>query len=104
VITPNWVSGTHTVVRRHSPPCPGASRVRGGNARANLEAAQVYSKNSDGLLEALDLLHDAVVLNREIERETPRSRSLDRDDAYRAVEDAHREIRNDLGGAITVEQ
>jgi hypothetical protein len=79
--------------------------IRSSDARAHLEAAQVYGKNEDGLLEALDLLHDAVVLNREIERESPRSRALDKDAAYRAVEDAYREIQPELGqgGTITVE-
>jgi len=56
--------------------------------------------------EWLDLLHDYIVLNREIERESPRSRALDKDAAYRAVENAYREIREDLaeGGTIAVER
>jgi hypothetical protein len=79
--------------------------LRDDEARSHLQAAQVYGLSEDGLYEALDLLHDYVVLNREIERESPRSRALDKDAAYRAVENAHREIQDDLaeGGTIAVE-
>src|SRR5207247_1911718 len=79
--------------------------LRGDEERSHLQAAQVYGITEDGLYEWLDLLHDYVVLNREIERESPRSRALDKDAAYRAVENAYREIREDLaeGGTIAVE-
>jgi len=79
--------------------------LRRGDGRSQLEAAQVYGRNNDGLYETLDLLHDYVVLNREIERESPRSRSLDKAAAYRAVQDAYQEIQGELGagGTISVE-
>ena len=80
-------------------------RFRDPEAAAQLEAAQVYGKNRDGMFETLDLLKDRIVLARDIEREAPRSRALDKESAYRAVEDAYAEISDELGeaGSIIVE-
>jgi hypothetical protein len=79
-------------------------RVRDRNAPSDLEAAEVDGITDEGLVGHLDLLHDYVVLNREIERESPRSRALDRDAAYRAIQDAYQEIEGEIGegGTITV--
>jgi hypothetical protein len=80
--------------------------LRDAGVENQLDAAQVYGKTQDDAFETLDLLKDRIVLTREIERESPRSRALDKDAAYRAVEDAYGEIEEDLdaGGTITVEQ
>lgn len=77
-------------------------RFREAGAAIELDAAQVYGSNRDGILETLDLLHDRIVLTREIARAAPRSRALDQDDAYRAVEAGHAEISDELGEAGTI--
>ena len=77
-------------------------RDRGG--LEHLGAGEVYGKNEAGELEVFNVLHDMVVVNTTIQRESPRSRALSRDPAYAAVEDAYAGLADDIrdAGTITV--
>jgi hypothetical protein len=81
-------------------------RNSGLDPTAVIESAQVYGRAApDDALEELDLLRDRLVITREIEKESPRYRTLDTGAAYGAVEDVYGEIRNELdeGGTLRLE-
>jgi hypothetical protein len=70
-----------------------------------LEAAQVYGRTSDDLLDTLDLFRERVVISKEIRRESPRHRTLDTEAAFSAIETVYADLEGDLaeGGTLTVE-
>jgi hypothetical protein len=69
-----------------------------------LETAQVYGRSEEGALEWFDVLKERVVLSREIERESPRHRALDKDAAYAAIIEAHAQVKAELdAGTIVAE-
>ena len=72
------------------------------DADALLDVAQVYGRSEEGSLEWFDVLKERVVLSREIERESPRSRALDKDAAYAAIIEAHAQVRADLDAGTVV--
>jgi hypothetical protein len=79
--------------------------IRGQNAVGHVDAFEVYGKNQDSEYEHLNLLHDRVIVQTEISRESPRSRALDKDSAYAAVEAAYASLGDAInaGGTITVD-
>jgi hypothetical protein len=64
------------------------SGLRQHGAIEHVGVAEVYGMSESGDLVALNLLHDQVTVKADIRRESPRSRALDRDSAYAAIESA----------------
>jgi hypothetical protein len=79
--------------------------LRQRDAIEQIDAFDVYGKTEDEELQSLSLFSDRVIVQKEIARESPRSRALDKDSAYAAVESAYRELQAEIrrGSTITVD-
>jgi hypothetical protein len=78
--------------------------LRDSGTLTNVEVAEVYGQKGDGLFDTLNVMKDLVTVNATINRESPRSRALDRDAAYGAVETAQKALAQDIaaGGTIVI--
>ena len=78
--------------------------LRDSGSIDHLQAAEVYGQRSDGLFDTLNVMKEVLTVTAEIDRESPRSRALDREAAYEAVEAAHERLAGEIeaGGTIAL--
>ena len=77
--------------------------VRGAHFRENAERFQIKGKNAEtNKVDTIDLLHDQLIARKQVLRLGERSRAVDAESAFRAIQEAHDELGAELRQAAGV--